>query len=257
MIPKSGNRFSDKIMRKQILRAVLLALVALIAPQAALAQSCPELLGQARRLVLVTADTMRSTTASVQRFERAAPNAAWQAYGGPVSALIGHKGVAWAHVFRNFARDGEPVKVDGDKRVPAGFYKIGRSFGFPASQRPGYLRIAEGMVCVNDPSSTAYNTITSRAKVGWKVHGENMWRVTEYRRGLLVDYPTDAKARAGSCIFIHTRLPGATGTGGCVSLPEPQLEALQDFSASGAVLAVLPRQALDRFKGCLPEAGKL
>ena len=29
--------------------------------------------------------------------------------------------------------------------------------------------------------------------------------------------------------------------------------ALQNFAESGAVLAVLPRQALDRFKGCLPE----
>jgi L,D-peptidoglycan transpeptidase YkuD (ErfK/YbiS/YcfS/YnhG family) len=79
-----------------------------------------------------------------------------------------------------------------------------------------------------------------------------MARIPQYRRGLLVDYPTDAKARAGSCIFIHLRLPAAKGTHGCVALPEPQLEALQDFSASGAVLAVLPRQALDRFKGCLP-----
>jgi L,D-peptidoglycan transpeptidase YkuD (ErfK/YbiS/YcfS/YnhG family) len=234
-------------------RAAILAVIALLAPQAALAQSCPEPLGQARRLVLVIADTMSSTSASVQRFERVSSNTAWQADGGPVTALIGHKGVAWAHAFRSFARAGEPVKVDGDKRVPAGFYKIGRSFGFSAARRPGYLRIAEGMVCVDDPSSPAYNTITSRAKVGWKVHGENMWRVPEYRRGLLVDYPTDAKARAGSCIFIHTRLEGATGTSGCVSLPEPQVEALQDFAQGQAVLAVLPRQAVERFKGCLPE----
>jgi hypothetical protein len=30
------------------------------------------------------------------------------------------------------------------------------------------------------------------------------------------------------------------------------VEALQDFSANGAVLAILPRGALDRLKGCLP-----
>ena len=58
--------------------------------------------------------------------------------------------------------------------------------------------------------------------------------------------------RAGSCIFIHLRLPGKTGTAGCVALPEPQLKALQDFSQGGAVLAVLPKQALGRFKGRLP-----
>jgi L,D-peptidoglycan transpeptidase YkuD (ErfK/YbiS/YcfS/YnhG family) len=234
------------------MRATILAVIALIVPQTALAQSCPQPLAAARRLVLVTADTMSSTTASVQRFARTAPNAAWRPDGGPVTALIGYNGVGWAHAFRSFARADEPVKVDGDKRMPAGFYKIGRSFGFSASRRPGYMRIAEGTVCVDDPASPAYNTITSRAKVGWKVHGENMWRVPEYRRGLLIDFPTDAKARAGSCIFIHTRLPGATGTHGCVALPEPQVAALQDFAQAGAVLAVLPRAALARFKGCLP-----
>ena len=196
---------------------------------------------------------MTSTEASLQRFTRRSPKEAWQADGGPVTALIGHNGVGWARAFRSFAQPGEPVKVDGDKRVPAGFYRIGWSFGFGASSRPHYLRIVEGMTCVDDPSSPAYNRITSRAKVGWKVHGENMWRVPEYRRGLFVDYPTDRKARAGSCIFIHTRLPNTTGTSGCVSMPEPQVAALQDFAQNGAVLAVLPRQALDRFKGCLPE----
>jgi L,D-peptidoglycan transpeptidase YkuD (ErfK/YbiS/YcfS/YnhG family) len=232
---------------------LMLLILLFLAPHMALAQSCPEPLASARRLVLVTADTLTSTTASVQRFERAAANAPWQGDGAPVTALIGHNGVGWAHAYRGFARAGEPLKVEGDKRAPAGFFKIGRSFGFAASQRPGYTHIAEGMTCVDDPSSPAYNTITSRAKVGWTVHGENMWRVPEYRRGLLVDYPTDAKARAGSCIFIHLQLPGKTGTSGCVALPEPQVAALQDFSANGAVLAVLPRQALDRFKGCLPE----
>jgi L,D-peptidoglycan transpeptidase YkuD (ErfK/YbiS/YcfS/YnhG family) len=235
------------------MRVAIFAIIALIAPQAALAQSCPKPLDQARRLVLVTADTMSSTTARVQRFERAAPNVTWQADGGPVSALIGRNGVGWAPTFRAFARSGEPMKAEGDKRLPAGFFLIGRSFGFSASQRPGYMRIVEGMTCVDDISSPAYNTIVSRDQVGWKVHGENMWRAPEYRRGLLVSYPADRKARAGSCIFIHLRLPGKTGTNGCVALPEPQIEALQDFSANGAVLAVLPRKAFDRFKGCLPE----
>ena len=234
------------------MRAALVA-IALLAPSFALAQSCPQPLASATKLVLVVADKTSSTTATLRRFERAAPDAPWRLVGGPESALIGYRGVAWAHTFGAFARDHEPVKIDGDKRVPAGFFLIGRSFGFAASPRPGYLRVATGMVCVDDPASPAYNTITSRAAVGWKVHGENMWRIPQYRRGLLVDYPADAPARAGSCIFIHLRLPAARGTNGCVALPEPQLASLQDFAQSGAVLAVLPRQGLPRFEGCLPE----
>jgi len=257
MKPRSFPRKRESSQRKHWVPACagtsgLLLALCLIDPSVALAQSCPEPLASARRLVLVTADTLTSTTATVQRFERAAPNAPWQLSGGPATGLIGYKGLAWAHAFRNLARKGEPVKVEGDKRAPAGFYKLGRSFGFAVSDRPGYLRVTEGMTCVDDPSSPAYNTITTRSEIGAKVHGENMWRAPVYARGLLVDYPTNRKARAGSCIFIHLQLPGRTGTNGCVALPEPQLQALQDHVLDGAVIAILPRQALDRFKGCLP-----
>lgn len=233
-------------------RARLLILVALFVPHLASAQICPSPLGDARKLVLVTSDSFSSSTATLQTFTRANASLPWRAATGPVTALVGYRGAAWANAFRAFASPGEPLKIDGDKRVPAGFFTIGRPFGFAPSRLSNYLRIAEGMTCVDDARSAAYNTITTRATVGWQVHGENMWRVREYRRGLLVDYPTNRKARAGSCIFIHTRLPGATGTNGCVSLPEPQVAALQDFAQSGAVLAVLPRRAYARFRGCLP-----
>ena len=74
-----------------------------------------------------------------------------------------------------------------------------------------------------------------------------------YRRGLLVDYPTDAKARAGSCIFIHVWHSPTTGTAGCVSLPEAcASKRCRNSAAPGAVLAILPRAALARLAGCLP-----
>ncbi|MFA6267684.1 MAG: hypothetical protein WC670_18455 [Pseudolabrys sp.] len=231
----------------------IVVLVTLIAPSLAFAQSCPAPLSNARQLVLVTPDTMTSTKATLRRFVRSSPNARWRADGGPVTSLIGRNGTAWAHAYRRYASPREPIKVEGDERVPAGFYRIGPAFGFGASRLPGYLRIGEGVTCVDDVSSPAYNTITTRARVGWQVHGENMWRVPAYRRGLLVDYPTDRRARAGSCVFIHVRLPSSTGTSGCVAVSEPEVERLQQFSQAGAVLAIVPRQALNRFAGCLPD----
>jgi L,D-peptidoglycan transpeptidase YkuD (ErfK/YbiS/YcfS/YnhG family) len=234
------------------MRAVFVALALLIAPASAFAQSCPQPLAAATRLALVTADGFDTSNATIRLFERATPRDTWRTLSDAEPALIGKAGMAWSYFFRGYARKGEPRKVEGDKRIPAGFYRIGKSFGTLPPNRDDYLHITEGMTCVDDLRSPAYNSITTRAKVGWKVSGENMWRVPEYVRGLLVDYPTDAKARAGSCIFIHATVPNKTGTGGCVALPQARVEALQDFTAPGAVLAVLPRHALDRFKGCLP-----
>lgn len=232
-------------------RIAIILLAALAGPVPAFAQSCPEPLASARRLVLVTGE-MSSKDASVQRFERAAPADPWRAIDAASPALIGHNGMGWAQAFRSLARRGEPVKAEGDKRAPAGIYRLGRSFGFAASTRPDYLRVTDGMVCVDDVKSPAYNTITTRPAIGPKIHAENMRHVPAYRNGLLVDYPSDARTRAGSCIFIHVRLPDAKGTSGCVALPEAVVVALQDFAEPGAVLAVLPKEARERLPGCLP-----
>ena len=69
--------------------------------------------------------------------------------------------------------------------------------------------------------------------VGPSVSGEDMRKIDLYRRGLVVDYPTDRAARAGSCIFIHVWRGEGRGTAGCVALPEARVAALQEFAADG------------------------
>lgn len=217
------------------------------------AQSCPAPLASAKRLVLVTAHTMNETAATMRLYERASSQQPWQALGAAEPAMIGKTGMGWSPFFAQLARRGEPMKVEGDKRAPAGIYPIGRSFGILASSRPDYLPITPDTICVDDLASPAYNSIASRARLGPKVSAENMSKALPmYRRGLLVNYPTDARKKAGSCIFIHVWRSPTTGTAGCVAVPEPKVEALQEFSEPGAVLAILPRGALDRLKGCLP-----
>jgi L,D-peptidoglycan transpeptidase YkuD (ErfK/YbiS/YcfS/YnhG family) len=233
-------------------RAIAL-LAFLLAPAAALAQSCPAILSDATRLVLVTSESMDTTPATAQLFERASPRERWRALGAPEPALTGRSGMAWAPSYRHLARAGEPIKTEGDKRAPAGVYSIGGSFGTLPSSRPGHLLVTEDTVCVDDLDSPAYNTITSRSLIGPKVRAENMSKALPmYRRGLLVDYPTDAAAKGGSCIFIHVWRSPTRGTAGCISMPEERIVALQDFTAPGAVLAILPRPALGRVRDCLP-----
>jgi L,D-peptidoglycan transpeptidase YkuD (ErfK/YbiS/YcfS/YnhG family) len=234
---------------------IALAVLALLLPVRAQSQTCTEPLGDARRLVMVTTASMTTFTATVQLFERTSTDAPWRSVQTLGPAVVGVSGLAWGHPFRKWAREGEPFKVEGDKRTPAGIYRIGRSFGFVPSSRPGYLHLKTGQtVCVDDPSSPAYNTITSRAEIGSRIHGEDMRRIRYYRRGLVVDYPTDAARRGGSCIFIHIWEASVRGTVGCIALPEARVETLQDFAQGGAVIAILPHGTLDRFAGCLPAA---
>jgi L,D-peptidoglycan transpeptidase YkuD (ErfK/YbiS/YcfS/YnhG family) len=238
-------------------RRFAIVLVALLAPGSALAQECPPVLSAAKRLVLVTAQGMNSTPATAQLFERASINGQWRSLGPPEPAVIGRTGMAWAKIFRHLAARGEPIKIEGDKRAPAGVYPIGRTFGIVPSERTDHIPVLSDTVCVDDPSSPAYNTITSRALIGPKVHAENMGKALPmYRHGLVIDYPTDAAAKAGSCIFIHVWRSPTRGTAGCVALPEQRVLALQDFAeGGGAVLAIMPQHALGRLRGCLPTTG--
>ncbi len=162
------------------------------------AQSCPAPLAGAGRLVLVTAQTMQNMAATMRLYERASSAESWRAVGPAEPAMIGRAGMGWSQFFTRLARRGEPIKVEGDKRAPAGIYSIGRSFGTVPSSRANHLQVTADTICVHDLASPAYNTIASRSRLGPQVSAENMSKALPmYRRGLLVDYPTDAKKEQG------------------------------------------------------------
>jgi len=73
-----------------------------------------------------------------------------------------------------------------------------------------------------------------------------------YRHGLFIRYPSNYSHPAGSRIFIHVWSAPGEGTAGCIGMSAARVIALQNFAAANAVIAVVPRGALGRFKGCLP-----
>lgn len=234
--------------------AAIVFLCALLLSSQAFAQTCPALMQDARRLLLVTVPDVTSSTGTLRLYERRA-DAGWVPVGAAEPVNVGTRGVAWGPAFRALANDGEPLKVEGDKRSPAGFYAVGRPFGFAPSALASYLRLRADHVCVEDPASPAYNTITSEKALGRTAGTENMGRMPRYRRGLVIDYPTEASAKAGSCIFIHIWKGLGRSTEGCLTLPEPRVAALQGFTnAYRTVLALLPQAALAKFSECLPTA---
>jgi D-alanyl-D-alanine dipeptidase len=231
----------------------LFAACVVLAPPLALGQPCPAALAAANRLALVTVPAFASSSGTLRLYERTQADTAWRLLHPAEPVVLGIRGVAWGDAFRDLARKGEPVKREGDGRTPAGVFAIGRPFGFAPASLRDYLPIKPETVCVNDPASAAYNTITARKSVGEGVSAENMRASALYRRGLVVNIPTNAAARAGSCIFIHIWRGPRNGTAGCVALPEERVAALQDFAAGHpSVLAIVPDMARDRFADCLP-----
>jgi L,D-peptidoglycan transpeptidase YkuD (ErfK/YbiS/YcfS/YnhG family) len=235
------------------MRSILVALLLMMMPPAAWAQTCPAVIDNAARLALVTASSTQTSAARLALYSRENPGSPWRQLGAPHPVRLGEYGMAWGTGFMQLARRGEPVKHESDWRTPAGIYRIGAPFGFAPSKRPGYVQLKAGETfCVDDVKSPAYNTITTIRRAGRHVRGERMRNFPDYRHGLFIDYPSNHARPAGSCIFIHIWDAPGEATAGCVAMPEARVVALQDFAQGGAVLAVLPRQALPRFKGCLP-----
>lgn len=235
------------------LKLLVIAMIA-AATTPALSQTCPPPLDEALRLVLVTAPDMESTSGALQLFTRDAPSQSWTPVSTPHPVKVGKHGMAWGLGFEAFKRGDEAEKAEGDKRTPAGIFRIGPSFGFVPSERPNYITVKPGeTVCVEDPASTLYNTITERAQLAPETKADNMSDTSLFRNGLFVDYPSDRTNKRGSCIFIHIWKTPDTATSGCVAMPEPQVKALQQFAEGGAVVAIVPQTARDRFPTCLPD----
>jgi L,D-peptidoglycan transpeptidase YkuD (ErfK/YbiS/YcfS/YnhG family) len=197
---------------------------------------------------------MDGLTAEIETYERAAPGRRWTHRSGPVAAVVGSAGVGWGYGFRHLASSGEPVKQEGDKRSPAGIFPLGVTFGFESAPNPGHLILSAGQhVCVDDAASPHYSRIVSRSEAGAGIHGEEMWTVPLYRRGIVIDYETSRAAKSGSCIFVHVWEKAGSGTAGCVAAPEATVAALQEIAAEGkTAIAIVPRPARDKLNGCLP-----
>lgn len=210
----------------------------------------------AQLIFLVTASSKTSFKARLQIVERL-PSGRWQAAAGSIPAVIGTGGIAWARVFSHYASDKGAIKTEGDRKTPAGFFKVKTAFGFASRKLPNYVKLESGKhFCVDDPRSEMYNTIIPLPLPSGKISGEDMGRIALYRRGFFIDYPTDRENKAGSCIFLHVWSSENKGTAGCVALSEADVEDLQNRAAGKeTLLAILPIAEAHKLLECLQASG--
>ncbi|MTD93413.1 hypothetical protein GIW81_03565 [Hyphomicrobium sp. xq] len=221
----------------------------------AIATYCPRPLHRATRLIIVTVPDMTSVKGTLHTFERRSPaDATWLRSGPPEAAVVGATGIGWSEDFDYLAKKDEPVKREGDKRTPAGIFRVAGPFGFEANKVAGYTKLEPGRsFCVDDPTSLFYGKIVSKQLAATTKSAEDMSAVPGLKRALMVDYPARRGAKAGSCIFIHVWDGAEAGTKARIGMPEERVSVLQEWSSKGfTAIAVISEQAAPRFKGCLP-----
>ena len=201
-----------------------------------------------RQLVLVTTAEWSAPAATVRRYGRAAPGAAWVPVEKAVPALLGERGLAWGLGLHTVPRDGAPRKREGDRCSPAGVFRLTAAFGARekvAGLKLPALPVGPTLEAVDDPASRYYNRIVDRAEIAqpdWR-SSERMHAMRDYALGIVVAQNPRNVPGAGSCIFLHLWSGRRPGTAGCTVLRERDLAALARWldPASEPVLVQLPR----------------
>ena len=225
--------------------AATLLILATTAHASGIVRDIPD---SARQLVLVTADSWASPNATVQCYERSGGK--WERTGSACAAQVGERGLAWGLGLHRAPSDAAPRKREGDRRAPAGIFRITGAFGtLPRSGtgaiRLPYLALTGTHEAIDDPASRQYNRIVDRATAArpdWR-SSERMAASPHYILGLTIGHNPAHVPGAGSCIFLHAWIGERTGSPGCTLLHLPDLLRLARWldPARHPVLVQLPR----------------
>lgn len=102
---------------------------------------------EVRHLAVFATAGWNTSAATVTRFERSGPGAAWQPVGAPAEAIVGKAGLGWSNGLQR-AHPAGPKLVGGGRRTPAGVFRLLRV-------GPAVVVEGAGEVTERAPSQTA------------------------------------------------------------------------------------------------------
>jgi L,D-peptidoglycan transpeptidase YkuD (ErfK/YbiS/YcfS/YnhG family) len=213
-------------------------------------------LGNARQVVVVTADTWKTSYATVRTYSLS--SSGWHRQFKKKRGRIGTHG---------FARFGERRQNSGE--TPAGTYALLRAFGGatdPGTALP-YRRFDRNDWWPYDPRDPrTYNVEQYHgrsAATQWrKSWAEHLWNFQDqYRYAVVLDYnlpsglyrsgnqrfaSSTADTGAGGGIFLHVNGPGSTA--GCISVSRKAMRKILRWlnPAKHPVIVMAPTKAIDR-----------
>jgi L,D-peptidoglycan transpeptidase YkuD (ErfK/YbiS/YcfS/YnhG family) len=203
-----------------------------------------------RQIICVVTDQWDSTAGTLSRFERRSD--VWQRLGDPIPVTVGKKGLGLGLGLHPTDLEG-PQKREGDRRAPAGVFRLESAFGTAAMTLPdfSYSETTATDFWVDDPKSLYYNQRVNTAdlsiKRDWK-SAETLRRPDGiYETVIVVAHNrTPVVPGRGSAIFMHRWYGPGVATIGCTAMAKGDLMSLLRWldASKRPVLVQAPRGLL-------------
>lgn len=156
----------------------------------------------------------------------------WKKAGEDWSIVVGKSGMAWGKGMKAVDESSGPVKREGDKRSPAGVFKLGAAFGYaeqPTWVQTPYIQVLPSTMCIEDGNSAYYNQIIDEALevADWNSTDHMLRKDDLYEWGVFVAHNSpEAESGKGSCIFLHVWRKEDSGTAGCTAMKKENMKTL-------------------------------
>jgi len=176
-----------------------------------------------------------------------------------IAVNLGKNGLGWGlgiHMLEQ--KKAEPLKYEGDKKAPAGIFKLGTGFGYARNKKLKipYTFTSENLICVDDSNSDLYNKIIFMPKKNKPISFETMKRKDDqYKLGVEVLHNFTATPQRGSCIFLHVEKGKDVGTAGCTSMKYEKLSDIVEWldQEKNPILIQIPKRSAQEVIKLYPE----
>jgi len=204
------------------------------------------------QIILVVSETFNSNKAILRCFEGN------KQIFHDIEVNLGKNGLGWGISDFSIKHDkNEPQKQEGDKKAPAGIFKLSHIFGYKTKKSilMPYIHIAKELICVDDAKHKNYNQIIMMPTIEPKSFEYMKRNDAQYELGIIVEHNTKQKQNAGSCIFIHVQKHQNTPTAGCTSMSYEDLKKIVAWldSNKNPILIQVPKKYLQEVKKLYPE----
>ena len=183
------------------------------------------LLYSSQQIILVVSDSFSTPKASLECYEDD------KKIFDTIEVNIGKNGLGWGIGEISLKQKiTEPLKYEGDKKAPIGIFKLTAIYGYShiSDYKMPYLHASENLICVDDSNSNFYNQIIE-ANGGEKSFEYMKRQDHQYELGIAVAHNSDARAKRGSCIFLHVKKSQDSPTAGCTSMTLEEIKKIANW----------------------------